>query len=331
MTRFDPALTKFKPCAAILCVAVGVYGCATRYGAMSFMGGVESVPMQSDMEMIVAEGNGFTSSARLQQFVLLKAAQDCLANGFSDFAVMNPRDRFLVPTTGTSPATQVGYFDTTAIRGIPNMDPHLHIPVFGLEATAVVRFAKGGDLAAFADDPHWSSSMHAEQIAAILSAYLAVHGNRQNSPPAGVLAPTRMATISPSHASPMPNAATRSSNEIANSLGSFASLASPRMASNLFALQLGSYDALSNAAHARQDFLKAHPQATPRQTNITPTVLAGDRTMYRLRVGAFSTRQEAASFCETLKAEGENCLVVQTAANIPHGLARLSDSGAKPH
>lgn len=349
MTRIDPALTKFRPCAAVLCVAFGVYGCATRYGSMDFMGGVDSVAMRPDMEMIVAEGNGFTSSSRLQQFVLLKAAQDCLANGYTSFAVMNPRDRFPASRTDISAATQIGYIDSSVTRDIPELDPRLHIPVSQFDATVIVRFTNARDPSAFANSPQWSNSMRAAQIATILGKRLAVDGSPHNDAPAGDIAPTHIAaTAPPRQALPMPDVGKQllvdsiRSTHVASALTvspadtpqrAPSGFVPPSFGSAMFALQLGAYSAHANADNARKDFLKAHPRASAFQTDIAPIDLVGDRTLYRLQLGAFSSRRAAVALCDRLKAEGGDCIVVQATADVSrHGAATiLSASIAKPH
>ena len=59
---------------------------------MGFRGGVEATLLGANREMIVALGNGFTDSSKVEQFVLLKASEDCLAAGYDRFFIMSEKD-----------------------------------------------------------------------------------------------------------------------------------------------------------------------------------------------------------------------------------------------
>jgi hypothetical protein len=63
---------------ALLALAV-IGGCATKYQEMGLTGGVTAEPVMTDVYRIVARGNGYTSADRVQDFVLLKAAETTLA------------------------------------------------------------------------------------------------------------------------------------------------------------------------------------------------------------------------------------------------------------
>jgi len=81
---------------------------------MGLMGGVDATPLGSDREMIVARSNGFTDSSRVQQFVLLKASEDCLAAGYDRFFIMSEQDAtrhgsFTTPGYVNSYSTVNGY------------------------------------------------------------------------------------------------------------------------------------------------------------------------------------------------------------------------------
>jgi hypothetical protein len=61
---------KIKCAGSILGLGIWLSSCATHYGQMGFMGGVDATPLGANREMIVARGNGFTDSSRVEQFVL---------------------------------------------------------------------------------------------------------------------------------------------------------------------------------------------------------------------------------------------------------------------
>jgi hypothetical protein len=97
-----------------MALTVSLSACATPYGQMSFLGGVDATPLGPDREMIVARGNGFTDSAKVQQFVLLKASEDCLAAGYDRFYIMSEKDAtrhgsFTTPAYANSYSTVNGY------------------------------------------------------------------------------------------------------------------------------------------------------------------------------------------------------------------------------
>src|SRR5688572_19690822 len=76
--------------------------CSTPYtGGMGLMGGVEAQPITGDIYRIQARGNAYTDAARVQDFVLLKAAETTLAVGKTHFLL-----------GASSDATRVGTFRT---------------------------------------------------------------------------------------------------------------------------------------------------------------------------------------------------------------------------
>src|ERR1700753_1436345 len=105
-----------------LALAASLSACATQYGQMGFTGGVDATPLGIDREMIVARGNGFTDSSRVQQFVLLKAADDCLAAGYDRFFVVSQTDAsrqgsFTTPGYANSYSTVSGYSNGNSFSG----------------------------------------------------------------------------------------------------------------------------------------------------------------------------------------------------------------------
>jgi hypothetical protein len=91
-------------------VAVALSGCATPYQSMGFTGGVEAQQVLQDTWRIVARGNGYTSATRIQDYVLLKAAETTIANGGTHFVVLNSADR-----TNTAVGQTPGSVSTTVV------------------------------------------------------------------------------------------------------------------------------------------------------------------------------------------------------------------------
>jgi hypothetical protein len=91
-------------CAVIAACAILLVSCATKYQDMGFTGGVAAEPVMTDVYRIVARGNGYTSPDRVQDFVLMKAAETTLAAGGNYFVIVNEADRTNV-VSGQTPAT----------------------------------------------------------------------------------------------------------------------------------------------------------------------------------------------------------------------------------
>jgi len=62
--------------------------CATGYQSSGFTGGFKDTQLAPDVFRVSFSGNGFTSSDRVQDFALLRAAELTLANDARYFAVI---------------------------------------------------------------------------------------------------------------------------------------------------------------------------------------------------------------------------------------------------
>ena len=89
-------------------------GCATKYQDMGFTGGVTAEPVMTDVYRIVARGNGYTSSDRIQDFVLLKASETTLAAGSAYFVILDQKDRTNVAVGQTPGMVQTNVVGNTA-------------------------------------------------------------------------------------------------------------------------------------------------------------------------------------------------------------------------
>ncbi|MFZ0766647.1 CC0125/CC1285 family lipoprotein [Bradyrhizobium sp.] len=98
---------------ALLAAAI-LSGCATKYQEMGFSGGVAAEPVMTDVYRIVARGNGYTSPDKIQDFVLMKAAETTLATGGTHFVVMNQTDRTKVDVGQTAGTVQTNVVGRTA-------------------------------------------------------------------------------------------------------------------------------------------------------------------------------------------------------------------------
>lgn len=83
-----------KPLLIALCSFSLLAACAidTRYAPMTVLGGVQATRITNDTYQIEAKGNIHTSPAKIQQFVLLKAAETALENGYEGFDIISAQD-----------------------------------------------------------------------------------------------------------------------------------------------------------------------------------------------------------------------------------------------
>jgi hypothetical protein len=63
----------------LIIAAGGLVACAIKYQDMGFTGGVAAKPAMTDTYRILARDNGYTAAARVEDFVLLKAAETTLS------------------------------------------------------------------------------------------------------------------------------------------------------------------------------------------------------------------------------------------------------------
>lgn len=77
-------------------LALWLVACATPYGPMGLMGGVDDLQVSDVSYRITARGNGYTSSERVQDFILLHAAQIAISRGYEGFVVNGAADESTV-------------------------------------------------------------------------------------------------------------------------------------------------------------------------------------------------------------------------------------------
>ncbi len=92
--------TVARPLLVAICVAASA-ACSTSYGELNAYGGVQALPVSSDVYRVSGRGNGFTDPTTIQDYVLLKAAETTIAKGGTHFTILDNRD-------ATSRSTQQG-------------------------------------------------------------------------------------------------------------------------------------------------------------------------------------------------------------------------------
>jgi cell division protein FtsN len=85
----------------------------------------------------------------------------------------------------------------------------------------------------------------------------------------------------------------------------------PSAAGGAYVLQIGAYKSQDDADTAWKAFKGKHPMAASYSESVQKADLGDKGTWYRLRMGGFSDKASASSFCEKLKADGGNCLVAK--------------------
>lgn len=98
-----------KRIAAFLLMA-GLTACSTPYQDMGLLGGVSATRIDTNTVQISGKGNAYTAAATIQQYVLLKAADETLADGYDFFVLVSASDAsrsgaFYVPGQTTSYTT----------------------------------------------------------------------------------------------------------------------------------------------------------------------------------------------------------------------------------
>ena len=93
---------------ASVAVCLAISACATPYGEMGLMGGVSAQRIDETTFEVSARGNGFTDQETISHFVLRKAAEETVADGYDLFMIVDSRDR-----SHFSTFTTAGQFNTT--------------------------------------------------------------------------------------------------------------------------------------------------------------------------------------------------------------------------
>ena len=85
----------------------------------------------------------------------------------------------------------------------------------------------------------------------------------------------------------------------------------PVTATGAYVLQIGAYKSQEDADAAWKTFKSKHPIAGGYSEDVRKADLGDKGTWYRLRMGSFTDKSAATSFCEKLKADGGSCLVAK--------------------
>lgn len=72
--------------------AMTLAGCATPYQEMGLLGGVSAARIDEQTVQIRAQGNAYTDVAKIQTFVILRAAEETIKDGFDGFQIAGAQD-----------------------------------------------------------------------------------------------------------------------------------------------------------------------------------------------------------------------------------------------
>ena len=103
---------------SLLCAAAALLsGCATPYRQEGFLGGLNETQVGPNVWRISFQGNGFTTTERAEDFVLLRGAELALKNGYSYFGLASSR----VNTTYSAHTTPVTTTTNANAYAVGNM------------------------------------------------------------------------------------------------------------------------------------------------------------------------------------------------------------------
>lgn len=106
----------------VLFAAIAMIGCSTQYQPEGFTGGFNDTQLSKDVFRISFTGNGYTSSDKVGDFVLLRAAELSMKNGYRYFAVIDGKETaahssYTTPTTYQTYGHVNNYGDTMSYSG----------------------------------------------------------------------------------------------------------------------------------------------------------------------------------------------------------------------
>jgi hypothetical protein len=112
MKRGTPNVNFVRTARAIHLVAL-LSACATPYGGLGLLGGVEATLTSKDTYKIRAGGNSWTDVNTMKHFALLKAAETTLAANATHFEILSTTDK-----TEQMPVYASGVFMTMEKPGV---------------------------------------------------------------------------------------------------------------------------------------------------------------------------------------------------------------------
>jgi hypothetical protein len=139
MSTSAPGAASRLRASRLLCIfavssAAVLAGCGTQYGQLGVTGGFTDKMISNDAGVIVVSGNGFTSSAKVESMLLLRASEMTLQSGHQRFSLLTIEDQAALDAqkAGRLPA----YLREKATGGAPK-------PRLVTERTTVTSYPSG--------------------------------------------------------------------------------------------------------------------------------------------------------------------------------------------
>lgn len=114
--------------------ALSVAGCSTTYQRLNLLGGVEAHRISEDAAQITARGNVLTDPDVIQRYVLRRAAEETVADGFDLFRVATDLDRT---------RALVGSFLYATAAGRSFVEPAVSAAFVKPGETLIIKMSKG--------------------------------------------------------------------------------------------------------------------------------------------------------------------------------------------
>jgi len=96
--------------ALALLLAVGLTGCATKYGPMRVSGGYSETQLDKYVYRVTFKGNGLIDRETVNDYAILRCAELALENGFRYFVVIDSNSYSKVDTNTTPVVSNTQYY-----------------------------------------------------------------------------------------------------------------------------------------------------------------------------------------------------------------------------
>ena len=128
---------------SILCLLI-VCGCSTPYQREGFRGGYSDLLLDSDTSRVSFRGNGYTSSDKVETYLLYRCAELTIKRGFDYFVIVDSKDETKQSsyTTSGSFSSSTMYSGNTAYTS-GTYSPGTTIPINKHRATVIIKLFKG--------------------------------------------------------------------------------------------------------------------------------------------------------------------------------------------
>lgn len=114
--------------------ALSLAGCSTTYQRLNVLGGVQANRISEDAAQVTARGNVFTDPDVTQRYVLRRAAEETIADGYDLFRVTTDLDRT---------RALIGSFVYSTVEGNAFSGPGVSAAFVKPGETLIIKMSKG--------------------------------------------------------------------------------------------------------------------------------------------------------------------------------------------